>query len=73
MSNVSDKSCIYRSYPKLAYGSINIKQRYNSTTFSLRFLVKTLSITDLDANATILPAKTFANGSVAELSIDGSR
>jgi Leucine-rich repeat (LRR) protein len=37
-----------------------------------RFLVKTLSITDLDVNATVLPAKTFANGSVAELSIDGS-
>ena len=24
MSNVSDKSFIYRSYPKLAYGSINL-------------------------------------------------
>ena len=24
MSNVSDKSFTYRSYPKLAYGSINV-------------------------------------------------
>ena len=24
MSNVSDKSFIYRSYPKLAYGSIHV-------------------------------------------------
>jgi hypothetical protein len=37
-----------------------------------RFLVKTLSITGLDANVTSLPAKTFANGSVAEFVVDGS-
>ena len=28
MSNVSDKSCIYRYYPKLAYGSIHLKLEY---------------------------------------------
>ena len=30
MSNVSDKSFIYRSYPKLAYGSINIQYQIES-------------------------------------------
>jgi hypothetical protein len=34
--------------------------------------VKTLSITGLDANVTLLPAKTFANGSVSEFIVDGS-
>ena len=37
-----------------------------------RFAVKTLIAKGLDSNITILPEKTFKNGSVSELQIDGS-
>ena len=37
-----------------------------------RFAVKTLISKGLDSNVTILPEKTFKNGSVSELQIDGS-
>ena len=37
-----------------------------------RFAVKTIIAKNLDPNVTILPEKTFKNGSVTELQIDGS-
>ena len=37
-----------------------------------RFAVKTLIAKNLDSNITVLPEKTFKNGSVFELQIDGS-
>ena len=38
-----------------------------------RFAVKTIVAINLDPNVTILPEKTFLNGSISELRIDGTK
>ena len=51
MSNVLDKSCIHRSYPKLAYGSIYFNQEIFGQNFkTLQQNVNTVGIQNPDVS-----------------------